>query len=235
MSLKYSTRVNPLTTVADDCIAQIHDVETLSEKEIIDEMVVPGGVTHTQVQAVVTSMKEVILKKLRQGYGIRTPLIHYYPTISGVFTDDEDSFDPNRHSVNIKTTPNKEVKEAAAFIRPQKVTAPKRIPLIQKFVDTATNTRNKLITPGLVAEIKGELLKLDSTDLNQGVFLIDSNKTLHRCDKYIRITPTNLIFYIPGNLPAGQVELRVRMKMENDSKLREGIYSDLLIVSPQQQ
>ncbi|MBI9062263.1 MAG: DUF4469 domain-containing protein [Marinilabiliaceae bacterium] len=235
MSLKYSTRNNPLTTVEDDCIAQTHDVETLTEKDLLNEIVVPGGVTNTQLQAVVTSMKEVILKKLRQGYGIRTALVHYYPTISGVFTDDEDSFDPNRHSVNIKTTPNKEVKEAAASIRTQKVTAPKRIPFIQKFIDTASNTRDNLITPGLVAEIKGELLKLDPTDLSQGVFLIDSNKTLHRCEKYIRNTPTNLIFYIPGDIPTGQVELRVRMKIENDSKLREGIHSVLLTVAQQQQ
>lgn len=185
MYLKYSTRNNPLTQEADECMAQIQDVETLSEEDLVQEIVVPGGVTNTQVQAVVTAMKEAILKKLGQGYGIRTALVHYFPTISGVFTDEDDTFDPARHTVNIKTTPTRMVKEAAKHISLQKVTSTKRIPVINRFMDTATDTRDNLITPGLVAEIKGELLKLDPSDLSQGVFLIDAQKNTHRCEKYI--------------------------------------------------
>lgn len=43
------------------------------------------------------------------------------------------------------------------------------------------------------------------------------------------------MFYVPANLPEGPIELRVRIKLENDSTIREGIFHKTLTVGTQQQ
>lgn len=235
MPVKYFTRPNPLKDDTNDYTAQVVDVPIITEEDLMNEIVVPGGVTSTQAQAFLAANTEAIIKNLSQGFAVRTKLVTFYPSISGVFNDEDDSFDKKRHSINIKTHPTKLVKEIASKIKVKRVPASKRLPVINKFIDTATYQRDKVITPGLVGEIKGERLKFDSMDLSQGVFLVDSQKNLHRCTKYIRIMPTNIIFYIPAELPAGNIELRVRTKMEGDTSVREGVYTELLSVIQQQQ
>ncbi len=217
--LKYGLFKNHLTPDPDDYVAIPQDVQSKTEEDILLEMVVPGGVTTTQAQAVFTARREAIAKLLKQGFAVQTDYSELKPGIKGVFNSDEESFTAGKHSVAITSSSRKVLKEIANDIKVEKVGVVERSPIVMKYTDTATQRENEIITPGMVGELKGGFLKCDITDETQGVFIILPDNTEVRCTNYLHNTASKLMFYIPNTLTANdEVSIEVRNNLAGSTK-----------------
>lgn len=223
---------NHLTPDPDDYSAKVQNLKVADEEAILKEMVVPGGVTETQAAAVFTARRVAIKKLLANGMGVQTDYCEIKPAVRGVFINDDDVFDRKRHAVVFNATGREGLQEIAREMKPMKVKVSARMPLPERFVDTATQRRDEVISNGKVGEIKGSYLKCDETDNDQGVFIIKPDGSELRCADFIHNAPSKLLFYIPNTLTVGEeVVLEVRNKLNNEIKaVRSGRLSKTLSV-----
>ena len=230
--LEFGLYENHLTPDPDDYWARVQNLIMVGQGEVLNEMVVPGGVTRTQAAAVLTAEQTAVKKILLSGRGVVTNFCEIRPGIRGVFVNEDDVFDSNRHSVVLSANIRKEYKGIAKDIKVKKVEVSERLPLPQRFVDTATKRHDEMISNGMVGELKGSYLKCDPTDPSQGVFIIKADGSELRCDNYLHNTAAKLLFYVPNSLTAGEeVELEVRNTLNNSvNELRSGRLANTLTI-----
>lgn len=213
---EYGLYENHLTPDPDDHRAHVQNLKVADQNDVLNEMVVPGGVTKTQAAAVLTAEQTAVRKILLSGRGVITSFCEIKPGIRGVFINDDDVFDPKRHSLVLHAILRKDIRELAKQIKVKKVPVSDRLPVPERFVDTATQRRDEVISNGMVGELKGSYLKFDPDDNEQGVFVIKADGSEIRCDNYIHNAKSKLLFYVPDTLTAGEeVELEVRSKLSN--------------------
>lgn len=233
MGLEFYLATNNMTADSDDYMAISSNTNSYSIEDVFDHMTREGStITKAEALASFEEISQGIINLIRQGNAVVTPLFNIRSGISGVFEDEDDNFDANRHQVRINLSVGSRLRPVAAEIDPQKIKARERQPDIEYFYDDATDTKNEVITPGRGARIAGELLKFDEDDPTQGIFFVnkdDSSET--RVDESIlKNKPGELIFIVPA-LPAGAYRLEVRSIIFNTTELRTGALSHELTVS----
>lgn len=232
MPIKYALYPNHLTDDPDDHLAIVQDQNSRSIEDIIDIMINRGStVTKADALSVIESYEAAIGEVLSNGDSVNTPLMHISASIQGVFEDEFDPFDSSRHYVRLNVNPGERISEIAGNASVERIEARRPEPLPQVFKDVSTDTTNESLTPGAVGELRGSRLKVDSTESDQGVFLIAADGTETRADTYIRNKPANLIFMIPDTLASGDYEVEVRAPVNDSSDIRTG-QLDVILVAP---
>lgn len=107
MPLKYALFDNPVTADPTDRMAVVQLDTTYSEDDVFARMVSRGStVTRAEALSVLEEYALAVEQLLGEGGGsIATPLFVLTLSIVGVFTSEDDSFDPARHQVKICITP----------------------------------------------------------------------------------------------------------------------------------
>lgn len=224
MSIMYSIVPNNLTEDPEDHTARVKTVKSITQKQLIDKMNIPGQVTKTETIAVLNSFKTIIKEKLAEGYTVLTDMNRYSVSISGSFDHDEDIFDPDRHKINLNTVSSIEMKEAVERLEVHRVDAAPPTPFIKKVINTRKKVTDESLTINSVGEIKGRRLKFKEEDQSQGVFLVEDNGTSHRCTNYLVNKPSNIMFYVPKDVPEGNITVVVRAGINNDIMIRSFTY-----------
>ena len=224
MSFKFGLRENPLnkTSVTNYIAVPQHDVSK-SIDDIIDRMIGKGStVTRAEAYSVIEEYNWAIEQILLQGGCINTPMFNIAPSITGTFETEEEKFDKSKHQVNLNINPGTRLSKIIDLIPVEKVATDKRLPVLKSFTDIITETKNADLTPGGIGHIKGDLLKVDTTDAQQGVFFIDKNSVETQVASIARNKPTELIFMIPNTLAQGSYRVEVRAIFPNTKNLRTG-------------
>jgi hypothetical protein len=217
--LKFGLFKSPLTSGADDHRAVIQELKMNDEKDLLKEIIVPGGVTAVQAMAVLTAWNEVIEKKLRSGEGVKTKLVEIKPSVRGVFDGEDDIFNPKQHFVVLIALARKKLQEIGKELKVQKVAVRERVPIPYRFTDTTTRRHNEVISAGGVGQLEGRFLKCDTDDNEQGVFILQPDGSTLPISSFIHNTGTKLVFFIPEGLTIGdEVVLEVRNKLDNRIK-----------------
>ncbi|MDR2784180.1 MAG: hypothetical protein LBB48_10175, partial [Treponema sp.] len=100
--LEYSLELNELTKEPDDMRAKTVNVISRSQSDIIERMLQSGaGLTRSDVLSVLEAEKEAVYATLADGEAVTTDLFNAFPSVQGVFSGADDSFDPKRHRVKI--------------------------------------------------------------------------------------------------------------------------------------
>ncbi|MEL7832530.1 DNA-binding domain-containing protein [Fodinibius sp. N2] len=231
MSIKYALYPNHLTDDPDDHLAIVQDQKSRTIEDIIDIMISRGStVTKADALSVIEEYESAIEKVLRDGDSIKTPLIRIRASIQGVFKDELDPFDPERHSVSLNVNAGARIRQIADDISAERVPSTLPKPSPQTCKDIASGTTNETLTPGGVGELRGSRLKVDPDDSNQGVFFIASDGSRTRAEVYIRTKPSNLMFMIPDTLTSGSYHIEVFAAVKNSSKIRSSKLNDALVV-----
>ena len=231
MSLKYSLFNNALTADTDDLIARVQNAETVEFTEIMKMLTRRGlTTTDTEAESVVNELIHTINEVISSGKSVNTPLANYRLSIKGVFNHPDDLFDSSKHKVRINCSSGKYVKIDYDVLRLEKVRAETSHPEIDKFIDYATQLENDQFTPGGAAEVKGEMLKLDSEDVTQGLFFIAADSSETRVDIYMRNKPSDLIFNIPAGIVTGTYVLEIRNKNNGSNILKRQKFNQELEV-----
>ena len=225
--MEYYLVPNKMTGKPEDHIARVINLEVTNFNRVVEKMTRRGLTsTDTEVRSTITELGYVINEELSMGRAVVTPFAKFYPSISGIFNGKDDSFDSKRHSIKAKCSKGKEIKIDGSKLQLVKVKHAMATPVVESFLNYTTQ-ENDVITPGGTVEVTGELLKVDVSDNEQGVFL-RLNGTTTKISMIIHNLPSKLVFNIPANLPQGEYQLEIRSKINNSTTLRTGIYAEAL-------
>lgn len=232
MALEYALFENHLTSDPDDYMAVVQNQQSKMQEDIIDLMIGRGStVTKAEAFSVLEEYAAAIEQLIREGDGINTPLFNLSPSIKGVFTGADESFNPARHAVKINISAGTRLKKVASEITLKRIQGVSPQPDLLYLDDLGTDTRNEMLTPGNIAQLKGSRLKFDLTDPTQGVFLISETNQEFRVNTVSRNKPAQIDFLIPQLAP-GNYRIELRSVIYKGKELRTGTLPCELSVSP---
>jgi hypothetical protein len=229
--MKYFLLENRMTPDPDDCVARVTQQETVTYDELI-RMATRRGLTLTDTEMIgaINELTYTIIDVLNSGKAVDTPFVRYRPSIGGVFINKDDAFDALRHSIKINCLVGRDIKVYSNKILLEKIKYASSTPYIERIMDYSTQEENDTITPGGAAELDGELLKMDMSDPEQGVFFLN-NGSATRVQIVMKNLPSTIIFNIPNNIAAGQYQLEIRNRAnKKDLVLKSYLLPQLLTV-----
>ena len=210
--LKYFLKDNPLTDDPTDSYGAVQHGKPVDDQEL-ETMIQyrSTGVAKSDVIRIMEELKVAMRYFLSNGRSLNTSLINASFSISGVFTDKEDRFDPSRHTLNLNVKPGTGLQDITEKVNLVKTTTPVAVPVVNSFMDAETDTRNQRLTPGGPGKLSGKKLKFDASDPLQGVFFVQEAGTkAYKVEKYVECNPSKLIFKIPAGMAKGAYHLEVR-------------------------
>lgn len=208
--LKYTLVENFLTDRPDDYMAQTVATRTYTRDDIIDRMLQRGTlVTRTDIVAVLNNLEETVEEIADEGSTVNMPLFNTSFSISGVFEGPMDTFDPNRHKLNINVTKGTRLRNAEKRQNPKKIDAVTPMPNIMEVRDFVSDTVNDLLTPGGVLQLWGSNIKLAGDHPDVGLWFIPETGEAVRAAIIVTNKPSSIIAMVPAALSAGNHTLRV--------------------------
>jgi len=221
MAVPYALVDNPLTPDPTDFRASVQPGKSVTEKELIEMIVMHNtGITESVARKVIAEYMLALRFFLGKGRSVNTPLLNSSYSISGVFTDEEDAFDPSRHQLNLNFAPGLGVKDVVEAVSTEKVEATVSQPKLSSYFDTESGSKNEALTPNDMGRINGKRLSFDETDPAQGVFFVNDKNKDFKVAKFGEHRPSKLIFKVPA-LPAGVYTVEVRKAGGQVGKLNE--------------
>ncbi len=237
--LKYSLRENLLTPEPDDCMAQVQDVRSYSQDEIIDLMTRRGTtLTKADVAAVLQVYTEVVGELTADGSAVNTPLFNTSFSVSGVFSGMADSFDKSRHTVSVNINAGTTLREAVKSVRTEKTEGANTDPYITEAADVVSGAVNSVLTAGGILRLAGSRLKFDAADEGQGVFLVPEGAgAAVRCGVVAENKPARVMVMVPADIAPGAYYAEVRSRFMGNSQagktLKTGRFGKPLEVAAQ--
>ena len=176
MGVKYVLHKNPITPDPDDCKAVVIDTKFYDVDKVVEQITGEGSILKiTESVAVGNAFLRQIGLNLAQGIGFRSKYFDVDISMLGVFVNEGDKYDSERHSAYPKLTVGKPWKENLSQAVIEKVTADELKPKLLSIFDIKSKTNNQTLTPGGMAELHGQLLKIDETTSDEGLYFISDN------------------------------------------------------------
>lgn len=195
MSIEYVLMKNHLTE-ADDYRAQVQNGKSISLSEVFEEMLRRGSTTtRPDLEAVTGEFFQVIKDFSEQGQTLNLPFFNTSFSISGVFESIQDVFDASRHSVNLKITPSKELRNLMSTMRVEKQLGNLSKMRILEVFDSVKGVSNSEITSGGVIKISGVMIKVLGADAK--VFFVSANGHEIPVQVLVENNPSHVIAMVP--------------------------------------
>ena len=84
-----------------------------------------------------------------------------------------------------------------------------------------SETTGEQLTPGGIAHLRGQFLKFETTDAQQGIFFRNGNQETKVAGKTVaRNMPSELIFMVPATMRKGTYQVEVRTVLHGSRKLK---------------
>jgi len=222
--LKYALVENALAPNPNGYVAIVSSPETKDLNAVINYMIAEGtGLTRPQALAYFEKLIQTIEYFVGQGHRVTIPLVRVKPAISGVFTGPDDSFDPSRHTINIRTSSGLRLLDLATKIKLEKVEASQQTPILRAFIDGVTKKINTSAVSDGYGTINGKGLRFDPADSRLGVFFVPKNDLSNEIPMtgYLEILPSKVHFKIPV-LPADTYKVIVKTLSRNGFNVLQG-------------
>ena len=236
--LRYSLVENLLTERPDDYSAQTHATASLDKEAVITRMLNRGTLlTRTDILAVLNGLEETVADALLEGNNVNLPLFNTSFSISGVFESPMDSFDGNRHKLNINLTKGILLREAEKNVKFEKTNTAAPLPQIQEVRDSVSGRVNETLTSGGVIEVRGYNLRIDGDDPACGLWFFNDNGYEVKASVIIENKPSRILAMIPA-LQVGNFQIKVVTQFSGGGKFlktpRMFIYPKPLTVNNEQ-
>lgn len=231
MSLQISIEQNYLTEEPDDYMAVVRNVPYRDFNDVIKQMTGPGSILkETECVAVINAFWNTIETNLSQGIGYSCEHINITPAAGGVFDKVDEPFSSIKHWKGVNLTPGTKMRKSVVDMPVSVIQSTVAVPVVREFYDIRTSSSNQTITPGYMADIKGNLLKIMGPQA--GVFFIHTGTKAETPATKIHVNESKtLTVVIPENLPSGTYKIEVRTHVRQAKELRTGALNALLTVA----
>lgn len=223
MPIKYTIQENQLTTPTSFKGRAIQ-YSNLNLDTIIQDVLNQGStVTEPDILAVIKDIIKACMRGVLNGSRVDIEgLIQLYPTMEGVFTSVTDSFDPNRHKLNISVkVSEKFMEEFRSKVIVEKDQIPSRTPTIYEVIDTNPGNVNSTLTQNKMINILGEFLKFNSDQADEGLYFINDTTPAEtkQPDSDINVATDGKIIFIPTvtGVTGDTCHLELRTRMGNST------------------
>ena len=207
--LKYFLVENLLTDRPDDLSAQTISMTTLDKEAVITRMLNRGTLlTRTDIVAVLNGFEETVEEVILEGNSLTLPLFNTSFSISGVFESPLDSFDGNRHKLNINLTKGTLLRKVEKNVKFEKTNTSSPLPHIQEVKDSITGSVNDIVKTKGVIELRGYNLKIEGDDPKCGLWFVAENGTETKATVFVENKPSRIIAMTPA-LPAGNYRIKI--------------------------
>ena len=206
---------------------------TVEVEELANRIVRPGStVTKAEFLAMYEEFGAEIVKAVLRGESVVTDLFTARPTLTGVWLNDQDAFDPTRHHGRIRLAAGKRLRHAEAQLRFELERGQDQsVPLLDRLEDFTSEAVNGILTKGGTVRLTGSKLKFDPSDPDQGLYLISATGTATRITQVFTNKPAQLLFMMPATLAAGTYRLEVRTKTKGSNVLKTAALGAALTVA----
>lgn len=231
--MNYALHDNVLTPDQYDRMAIVQDTVKCTTQDLVNDITSEGSILKpTECNAVIAATFRALGQRLQKGEGFISEFLLIDRSISGVFDNDDDRFDPERHQIKANVRLGSTLAKMAEQSPVKKVLTIKKLPVPETFRDLKTKTFNDRLTPGSFAEIVGKDLKIDDLDNpEEGVFFIDQGGTVTRVADVANNYPGKLTIEVPDTLSKGEYTLEVRTVRRGTQTLRKGRLNETLVVA----
>ena len=169
--LEYVLEVNDLTVAPGDYRAQVVNVASHTQEDVVNRIMrIGAGLTRSDIAAVLEAEKQVIVELVSEGGAVTTELFNAFPSIQGVFHSPEESVDGVHQKVRINLHAGTALRDAAGAVKTKKLPGVVSGTIISSVTDVKTGSQNNLLTPGRNIKITGSKLKVAGDDPAVGLF-----------------------------------------------------------------
>jgi len=212
--MKFCVRKNNLTP-EDNYSARVITEQSYDMEGIIDLMLSKRNlVSRTDIVAVFSAFFETIEGCIKRGENINLPIFNLGYSITGVFDNEDESFNPEKHQVNVNINNGLQVKRAIERIKLTKVDAVLTEPVLHHFKDLASETTNDQVSKNSLFELTGTRLKIAGEDSNVGLYFVAEDGT----ETKVTLLADNANKKLVGQTPELTAGIyRVRLKTQSTS------------------
>ena len=219
--LQYSLTENLLTGRADNFTAQTQTTGSFDKEAIITEMLFRGSLlSRTDILAVLNGFEETITDIIHDGGTVNTPLFNTSFSISGVFEGPMDTFDGNRHKLNVNLTKGILLRDIESQVAFEKTGTVVPQPTILEVKDSVSGKVNEQLTPGGVVELMGINIKIVGENADCGLWFVPASGDAVKAQIIVQNKPSTIIAMIP-NLSAESYSLKVMTQYTGGKPLKE--------------
>ena len=232
--IKYGLYGNAANQKDGQLHGRVHHNKTISTKALIKKMVAKKTtIGEAEIVGAVSLLGDVLAESFKDGFGVTLDGVGTLTlSINGQFDGAHDSFDPERHQLNINIRPSVAlVKQLNTEGDLHKEEASSPAPALNTLTDVVSKTRNEILTQGHLCTVRGYRLRFDAAQMDEGVFLIDNEtQKAYKVEEVSKNMPSEIIFNVP-TIDAVHVTLQVRSRLGRNVKtLRVGTLSGRLRV-----
>lgn len=177
--------------------------KTVDMESVANDMITTSAITGYTVEQILeiwNVVNSAILDRVLNGAIVQSGIGSFYPRVIGSFTGKTDSYDPERHSIDIGFRISSDVKDLVSEMRPSITQGNTIIPEIESVVDFSTG-KNDELTPGGFVTITGRNIAVSGTDDSVGILfenIDDGSKNVKIASSDIGLnTSTKLAFIVP--------------------------------------
>jgi hypothetical protein len=233
MKINYVLHPNTITPDQNVWKANVVNKTVFNIDDVVKQITGEGSILKlTECNAVINAFLSKIGTNLADGIFFQSDYFSVSTEISGVFAEETDKFDVNRHLIYPNLNAGKPWKESLAIAKLEKVTTDENKPKPESFVDMKSKTNDQTLTPGGMAELQGEMLKIDETADDEGIFIVSGNGGGETKVAYLHQNyPKCLQFEVPEILKQGSYKVEVRNRAHKGKTIRVGILEFTLNVA----
>ena len=215
--IKHSVRAylyqSTLTDGANDYVARVSSESSLSITDVCANAVVRGGsdISAASMEHAVRLFLKEMGYQLSDGFSVNTEYFTATPLIKGLFKGPTDTFDPNRHSINIQFNQGSALRALLPDMTIDIIGVAETGINIAEVIDVKSGSINELLTPNRNLRIKGSKLKIAGDDHTVGIYFTKiASKERFKVDPSDIVTnnPSELIIVLP-QLPSGIFSLEI--------------------------
>ena len=229
-TLWYYLLQNPLIKDNEEYMAKVSATDVYDVNRIAAEMQKYNSTaTIADIKAVLEILFTVVSNKVADGCSVRLPIVNIRPSISGRFSSPVDSFDSNRHAVNVKVTSGEMLNQAISNVQVARYDSVERSPVLKQFTNCFTGTSNAYHA-GFIGKLVGNELKFDIASVDEGLFIVNSETAEEvKVQHFGKITNAELLFTLPP-LSKGEHFMELRKAYCANREIRRGILKKSFVV-----
>jgi hypothetical protein len=196
--LEYTLEDNELTDKPGDLRAQVINVTSYTQNDIVDRvMKIGAGLTRSDIASVLEAEKQVIEAIVAEGGAVNTELFNAFPSVSGVFDTPDQAFDHGKHKVKINLHPGVVLRSAVSQVKPKRVAAVVSGTVITSVTDLKTGSINGALTPGRDVKLSGAKLKIAGDHPDVGLYFVPVGGGAE-----VKVDPSDIVVNNPSELIA---------------------------------